>query len=473
METEQTVETEQKGWPAWTRPLFSEILKQDQWYVENSDTEDVEQREKEEDDFVDEEAEDPKCPTICFTATEKAKWRREWRSALVVKGLGRRVAYVPLAKRLNYLWGRHGELQISDMENGCYLVRFRNQKDYDIATMGGPWLLGDTYLTVHRWFKGFNPWKSTVTSTMVWVQLPELPIEFINKEAVLCIAEAIGRPIRVDRATELGARGKYGRVCVEVDLTRPLLSQYKIEGITYLIQYEGLEKVCTNCGKYGKSTVDCQCLERMNESSDEGGEGVREASTDPTKGRTYGEWMVVKKKEWKSGRREGTVSRNIQTTDKTNRFHALHEVPSDVNINDEMGEVTDRENGMEKMTKRGEELLTKVTQGGKENIGDKQVEGGSKEEEGAKTQKESSGMKKSNKEEQQRGEGRTMNPTGEVSQNVVGGRKELGKSRETSGKIVNSGKSPGVVAGGKKNVTGPKMSTNAEGAGNRSPSVPK
>ncbi|CAI0381495.1 unnamed protein product [Linum tenue] len=202
-------------------------------------------RDKEEDDEIGEEKEDPKCPTILFTAAEKSKWRREWRSALVVKGLGRRVSYMTLARRLNAIWARHGEVQISDMRNGCFLVRFRSQKDYEWATMGGPWLLGDTYLTVHRWFKGFNPWKTVVTSTMVWAQLPELPIEFINKEAVMKIAEWLGRPVRVDRATELGARGKYARVFVEVDLTQSLLSQFKIEGVTYLVQYEGLDDLCT------------------------------------------------------------------------------------------------------------------------------------------------------------------------------------------------------------------------------------
>ncbi|CAI0430336.1 unnamed protein product [Linum tenue] len=49
------------------------------------------------------------------------------------------------------------------------------------------------------------------------------------------IAQLIGKPVRVDRATELGDRGNYARVSVEVDLTRPLLSQYKVEGVTYII----------------------------------------------------------------------------------------------------------------------------------------------------------------------------------------------------------------------------------------------
>ncbi|CAI0551026.1 unnamed protein product [Linum tenue] len=59
----------------------------------------------------------------------------------------------------------------------------------------------------------------------------------------MMIGEAIGTLITVDRATELGARGKYARVCVEVDLTKPFLSQFMIEGVTYLIQYEGIENI--------------------------------------------------------------------------------------------------------------------------------------------------------------------------------------------------------------------------------------
>ncbi|CAN0917327.1 hypothetical protein LINGRAHAP2_LOCUS30229 [Linum grandiflorum] len=78
-------------------------------------------------------------------------------------------------------------------------------------------MLGDAYLNVHHWFKGFNPWKSEIKKTMVWVTLPDLPIEFYNQVAVHRIASKIGKPIRVNRATKEGARGKYARDCVEVD----------------------------------------------------------------------------------------------------------------------------------------------------------------------------------------------------------------------------------------------------------------
>ncbi|CAN0858740.1 hypothetical protein LINGRAHAP2_LOCUS7433, partial [Linum grandiflorum] len=149
-------------------------------------------------------------------------FRRVWRSALVVRGLGKRFPYSVLAPRLNYLWARNGPLNISDLHNGCFLVRFKSKQDYEWVIDGGPWML-----------------------------------------AVKRIASRIGHPIRVDRATEEGARGKYARVCVEVDLTKPLLSKYMLEGKKYLISYESLHGLCTVCGMYKSTPRGCYCQAPM------------------------------------------------------------------------------------------------------------------------------------------------------------------------------------------------------------------
>ncbi|CAN0838469.1 hypothetical protein LINGRAHAP2_LOCUS2169 [Linum grandiflorum] len=57
------------------------------WYVAESNSEDVAETMREEDDELDDDEDDPLCPPILFTAQEKVTFRREWRSALVVKGL--------------------------------------------------------------------------------------------------------------------------------------------------------------------------------------------------------------------------------------------------------------------------------------------------------------------------------------------------------------------------------------------------
>ncbi|CAN0846803.1 hypothetical protein LINGRAHAP2_LOCUS4629, partial [Linum grandiflorum] len=211
-------------------------------------------------------------------------FRRAWRSALVVKGLGRNVPYILLERRLNAIWARNSQIQISDLKNGCYLVRFRCQEDYEWAINGGPWLL-----------------------------------------AVMRITSRIGKPVRVDRVTKEGARGKYARVCVEVDLTKPLLPKYKIEGIPYLIVYEGFHKIWTNCGA---PTHLCKC---QNPPEVPPETEMTSVINDASNGKVFGDWMMPKRK-YRRPTRPVQVSDKMSkvrthttvTTSQGNRFDALN-----------------------------------------------------------------------------------------------------------------------------------------------------
>lgn len=45
---------------------------------------------------------------------------------------------------------------MTDVGNDFYVVCFTKEVDYDTALFGGPWLLGDHYLTVQRWYTYFG-----------------------------------------------------------------------------------------------------------------------------------------------------------------------------------------------------------------------------------------------------------------------------------------------------------------------------
>ena len=60
------------------------------------------------------------------------------------------------------------------------------------------------------------------SSVAVWARLPELPIEYYEANVLRHIGNAIGPVLRVDTQTASEARGRYARVCVQVDLDAPL-----------------------------------------------------------------------------------------------------------------------------------------------------------------------------------------------------------------------------------------------------------
>lgn len=57
----------------------------------------------------------------------------------------------------------------------------------------------------------------------VWIRFPKLPIEFYEPLALLKIGKAIGLVLRIDANTINGVRGRFTRLCVQVNLDKPLI----------------------------------------------------------------------------------------------------------------------------------------------------------------------------------------------------------------------------------------------------------
>ncbi|CAN1156398.1 hypothetical protein LINPERHAP2_LOCUS20922 [Linum perenne] len=118
--------------------------------------------------------------------------------------------------------------------------------------------------------------------------------------AVTCI----GKTIKLDLATSEGARARYARVCVEVDISKPLLGKYMIENRTFLVEYESLGNICVTCGFYGHKTEACTPSEHAKPS--QGAEMSSDSSPTDQEG-DAGEWMVVQRRnrgKWQKEKQE-------------------------------------------------------------------------------------------------------------------------------------------------------------------------
>ncbi|CAL1380627.1 unnamed protein product [Linum trigynum] len=180
------------------------------WYIADSGFEDVMADIREdglEQDF--DGNEDPKCPTIHYTAAEERLFCRQWRSTLVVKVLGRTVSYTMMLKRLHGIWEKAGSIQVMSVRNGYFLIRFTSGIDYERAMTGGPWLVGDNNLTVHPWTKDINPHEHEITTNLVWARLLELPIHYFHPVAVMRIGERIGKPLRGGPCNSVGSSQRF------------------------------------------------------------------------------------------------------------------------------------------------------------------------------------------------------------------------------------------------------------------------
>ncbi|KAI9075602.1 hypothetical protein K1719_042444 [Acacia pycnantha] len=174
----------------------------------------------------------PMCPRFCFKEEEKARLMKPFGRTLVVKLLGRQPSYGFMLKKLRQIWERKGSIDVFDLQNNFYLVKFQRSEDYMEALTGGPWVINDAYLNVGRWRLDFNPKNERIASVVAWVRLPDLPAPLFDKKFLLNLGNVIGKAIKLDIHTAQRARGKFARMCVEV-------------------VYESMGLLCTRCGVFG------------------------------------------------------------------------------------------------------------------------------------------------------------------------------------------------------------------------------
>lgn len=223
-----------------------------------------------------------------------------WRCSVVVKLLGRMISLPAFDRLLRQIWNLSAEMVVLDLPNDYFLVRFEKDSDLQVALMRGPWMMFGHYMLIKQWDPLFNPPRQSSTQPGVWIRISGLPLMLYEKNIMFDISSTIGRPIQIDEATMLVTIGRFARVCVEVDLLKPLKGVIYLNGERLNIEYEGLHIVCYSCGTYGH-LVD-RCPLRTQEKTSPDVEMTPEAEQIVTKSmdtvpvpatRSVGEWMTL------------------------------------------------------------------------------------------------------------------------------------------------------------------------------------
>lgn len=145
----------------------------------------------------------------------------------------------------------------------------------------------------------------------VWVRFPILPLEYYYLEEWIEMAgKRIGKIIRIDDTTRATTRSKFARVCVEIDLNKPLKAGYRMRGKFWCLQYEGLHDLCFTFGKFGHREAVCPRItvpptSSSHTTADVGGStaGAKRKDRDAQSSSKFGPWTVVQR----GGRRPSKV----------------------------------------------------------------------------------------------------------------------------------------------------------------------
>ena len=137
------------------------------------------------------------------------------------------------------------------LDDDFFLVKFSVVDDYEYAMLRGPWMIFNHYLTVRQWHPNFDPNQSSLQSLLVWVRIPYLSIEYFNYKFLMTVGSKIGKPVHIDDAVSTVSRGHYARICVEIDLLKPMVTKFKLRRKFRKLEYEGFHLVYFGYELYG------------------------------------------------------------------------------------------------------------------------------------------------------------------------------------------------------------------------------
>ena len=71
------------------------------------------------------------------------------------------------------------------------------------------------------------------------------------------VGKKIGKLVKIDEPTSLVSRGHFAHICMEIDLVKPLISEFQLKRKVRKIEYEGIHLVSFSYGRFNYRKDEC------------------------------------------------------------------------------------------------------------------------------------------------------------------------------------------------------------------------
>lgn len=148
------------------------------------------------------------------------------------------------------------------------MVRFANAEDRMLVFDQRPWHINGLNFVIKKWTPFFDSYTVIITRIDQWVTVPRLSWEFWDQDSLRELLKPVGTIVRIDQNTLLRLKGKFARVCLNIDITQPFPGSLTIarDGLSMRVPliYEGLHEVCPLCGGESHQLASCPKLPAQN-----------------------------------------------------------------------------------------------------------------------------------------------------------------------------------------------------------------
>ncbi|KAL3511205.1 hypothetical protein ACH5RR_030606 [Cinchona calisaya] len=182
--------------------------------------------------------------------------------SLIGKIIGDKQAnFVGVKNFATQVWGFPVNFSVIELGPNTFQFTFGLQSDMMRVLNNRPWVLDNQLLSLHKWELNIEVNDDKFKISPLWVQVRNFPLHWFSKE----VGWKIGRVFYLVKDvifSQIGGKdGKFIKLLVEIDVTKPLLigTVVRVDGdmkwVTF--KYEKLPDFCYACGIIGHSENSC------------------------------------------------------------------------------------------------------------------------------------------------------------------------------------------------------------------------
>ncbi|KAG8502351.1 hypothetical protein CXB51_000303 [Gossypium anomalum] len=128
---------------------------------------------------------------------------------------------------LKGIWSGDDILCIREVEGNIYAISLARERSYRKALAEGPWSVIGCSIQFLRWDKVDSISKMDFSSIQYWIQVHNLPMEWLSKKNVEIIGSRLGKVVEIDDdLVRNGICRSFLRLRVELDLGRHLVEGF-------------------------------------------------------------------------------------------------------------------------------------------------------------------------------------------------------------------------------------------------------
>ena len=136
-----------------------------------------------------------------------------------------------LKSTLKSTWKMGSDLQIVEVGNSVLQFKFNSEYQLQWVERNGPWNFDNNLLLLCRWRKGLSASNIFFTHSPFWVQIWDLPFEYMSMEVGRELGNSLGKFIESDRRTGNSNQAKSMRIRVDLQLDKPLRRRGKVASV--------------------------------------------------------------------------------------------------------------------------------------------------------------------------------------------------------------------------------------------------